>query len=200
MTAGMLWVPFIESDTFEQSLAMLLEQVLTSNCRGVVLCGTCSCSGIEGSAPPTEQVSKYYTAANGVAGAAPAPRLADATESGGDVMRTVVAGDDDSPGSGLAELPAEVPHLAANVRLTDDMVTLKTLVLAADDGEASKLEVSSQKSRIGAHGMGGIGKTASCKFACAAFGSLTWGVATCQRRCWLPCSRGTSRFASTSMR
>jgi hypothetical protein len=66
----------------------------------------------------------------------------------------------------LAHLPAEVPALNDNFRATPDVQRLKTLLMAVSDGGtqggggSNILAVSSaSKSTVGAHGMGGIGKT-----------------------------------------
>jgi hypothetical protein len=66
----------------------------------------------------------------------------------------------------LAHLPAEVPALNDNFRATPDVQRLKTLLMAVSDGGtqggggSNMLAVSSaSKSTVGAHGMGGIGKT-----------------------------------------
>merc|ERR1711969_430123 len=71
------------------------------------------------------------------------------------------AGEEDaSAGAGrtLAPLPAEVPPLSLNLHPTPDMHKLKGMLLSSGEGD-STMAVTSQKSKVGALGMGGIGKT-----------------------------------------
>ena len=65
--------------------------------------------------------------------------------------------------SAVAPVPAEVPQLADNIRSTPDMQLLKKSLLA--DSGAQTLSVASQAAsagaKVGAFGMGGIGKTSA---------------------------------------
>ena len=63
---------------------------------------------------------------------------------------------------GLAPLPAEVPPLSLNLHPTPDMHKLKGMLLSTGDGD-STMSVTSEKSKVGALGMGGIGKSVVAK-------------------------------------
>ena len=70
----------------------------------------------------------------------------------------------DDPGYNLAQIPAGVPNLSAGMKPSQDLAELKALLINSggdSSGEGgTMLEVSSQKSsKVGAVGMGGIGKT-----------------------------------------
>ena len=82
-------------------------------------------------------------------------------------------GDGTTPdGVQLCHLPAEVPSINANFQAAPDVQRLKSLLMAVSDGTqggggggSNMLAVSSaSKSTVGAHGMGGIGKTVSRPF------------------------------------
>eukprot|EP01046_Picozoa_sp_COSAG06_P051834 COSAG06_NODE_8556_length_2130_cov_4.338257_2_plen_345_part_01 len=66
----------------------------------------------------------------------------------------------------LAPMPAEVPPLSLNLRPTPDMQKLKSMLLSSSgDGEsASTTAVTSEKSKMSALGMGGIGKTVTASW------------------------------------
>eukprot|EP01052_Picozoa_sp_SAG31_P039473 SAG31_NODE_5483_length_2513_cov_2.273405_2_plen_132_part_00 len=53
--------------------------------------------------------------------------------------------------SSLAPVPAEVPPLSLNLRLTKGIETLKTMLISSED---STMTVTSEKSKVGALGMG----------------------------------------------
>jgi hypothetical protein len=132
ITAGALWIPFVEPTQFENNIGMLIQQI-----------GTVSGLAIE---------SSSSGAAEAVVQLTPMPAA--------DFEVSATAVDLDSVDRSLAVVPAEVPHLSANVRKAAEMDQLKALLL--DDGDDAKrgFEVSSQKkSKTGLHGMGGIGKT-----------------------------------------
>lgn len=61
--------------------------------------------------------------------------------------------------SALAPVPAEVPALSLNCRPTSDMAKLKSMLLSTSSDDSTNLAVTSEKQKIGAMGMGGIGKT-----------------------------------------
>lgn len=61
--------------------------------------------------------------------------------------------------SELAAVPAMVPALSLNVRPTPDMEKLKAMLISAADDSNATMAVTSEKNKVGALGMGGIGKT-----------------------------------------
>lgn len=82
------------------------------------------------------------------------------------VSQQVAAAADDSnaaPGVVLAPIPGEVPPLSRHLRPTSDMLKLKSLLLAGTSG-SSTTAVTSEQSKIGALGMGGIGKTVTASW------------------------------------
>ena len=67
-------------------------------------------------------------------------------------------------GSGtLAPIPGEVPPLSLNCRPTSDMEKLKAMLISTNSDDRT-MAVTSQKSQIGALGMGGIGKTVTASW------------------------------------
>eukprot|EP01046_Picozoa_sp_COSAG06_P039279 COSAG06_NODE_4620_length_4092_cov_389.018373_3_plen_248_part_00 len=65
---------------------------------------------------------------------------------------------EEETGSVLAPIPGEVPALSLNLRPTPDMEKLKSMLMAEDVGD-STTALTSERSKVGALGMGGIGKT-----------------------------------------
>ena len=128
ITAGALWIPFVEPAQFEYNFSMLVQQIGTVS--GLV-CHSCATA------------STPMPAADSV------------------ILATAADGFDSVDNhQSLAVVPAEVPHLSANVRKAAEMDQLKTLLLDNGDDAKRGFEVSSQKkSKTGLHGMGGIGKT-----------------------------------------
>ena len=130
ITAGALWIPFVEPAQFENNVSMLVQQI-----------GTVSGLAVQSSA------------SDAAAQLAPMP-AADS------VVLAMLADDSVDNHQSLAVVPAEVPHLSANVRKAAEMDQLKALLLDSGDDAKRGFEVSSQKkSKTGLHGMGGIGKT-----------------------------------------
>jgi hypothetical protein len=142
ITSGALWVPMNDTMPFEQSVELLSDQIHKTS-GGALGLGDAPASGavLPVSATPVETVATVL-----------------ATES-----PPPLKGSNAGSLPELASLPADCPHLSENTRVASEMHSLKELLLTSG-GEAKSLEVSSQKSlqkssKVGAHGMGGVGKT-----------------------------------------
>ena len=125
ITAGALWVPFVEPAQFENNFSMLVQQI-----------GAVSGLAVESSLSGAEAVAQLtpMPAADSMVSATDSLDSADGHQS-------------------LAVVPAEVPHLSANVRKAAEMDQLKASLLDDDDDAKRGFEVSSQKkSKTGLHG------------------------------------------------
>ena len=124
ITAGALWIPFVEPALFENNFSMLIQQI-----------GTVSDLVIESSS--SSAVSAQLT---------PMPAVKST------IMASEA--DSTSMGQSLAVVPAEVPHLSASVRKAAEMDQLKALLLNSGNDAKRGFEVSSQKkSKTGLHGV-----------------------------------------------
>ena len=145
ITAGALWTPLCDESNFESSVDSLQEQIRKT-------------------APALTIAEPEAQSAASAGDATHAKQMDDLRQQIDELRRQVLVSTPAAPVSkkehdknALAPVPADVPPLADNFQSTPDMETLKTLLL--DDVSTSVAVSSLARGRIGAFGMGGIGKT-----------------------------------------
>ena len=164
VTAGLLYTPMHDDTTAQQNIQGLIDQVRAAAPTIALTAGTASArivdakpatvSGIE-----SEEMLSLRSEIDGLRKDLAKAVAHDATtsSSGGAVE-----------GKSLAPIPAEVPPLSVSLRPTPDMLQLKQMLIGGDGTESGngKMAVTSQKSsgKVGALGMGGIGKTVTASW------------------------------------
>eukprot|EP01048_Picozoa_sp_COSAG05_P021122 COSAG05_NODE_3791_length_1835_cov_1.131336_1_plen_549_part_01 len=155
VTAGALWIPLHKEDNFDRSVDSIVSQISQHAAASDGVVQIDSGSPARGSSETAEDVATA---------AARARSALDKLRTEVDVDANITTREETE--TGLAFVPAQVPHLTDAFRWTPDMQRLKDRLLAEDggSGESSTLAVSSVKARVGAFGMGGIGKTVMASF------------------------------------
>ena len=159
LTAGLLWTPLHDATTLTQNLQGLLEQIKVAvpGTTVVLIDPESSRAAI----PAPVAVSGESMEMQSMRGELNSLRadLAQAVTQRSSAEEAKAAA-----GLILAPMPAEVPPLSLNVQPTPDMHKLKSMLLSGDSGGDSTTAVTSEKSKIGALGMGGIGKTVTASW------------------------------------
>jgi hypothetical protein len=152
LTAGALWVPLHDEASIEKDIDVLYGQLLKL------------APEVSFSASSDEAFQESFTLSEMRAELDNLRKEIHSTQNS----------DGTPEGDKVATLPAEVPTLPVTFRFTADMYSLKRLLMskASSDGNTQDqtMSVTSQPSdsshRVGAFGMGGIGKTMVCVWAC----------------------------------
>ncbi len=169
LTAGKLWTPLHDQSQLQDNLAGLIQQ-------------------IKASAPSAIVPSNAFGATDNASGSVPAVHAVAATSSAQpdtqelrseiETLRQTMlkkesqrAREDAHSTSStasqalLALVPGEVPPLSLSLQPTKDMKMLKTMLLSStNDDDSSVMAVSAERAKIGALGMGGIGKTVTASW------------------------------------
>ena len=162
VTAGLLYTPMHDQTTMQQNLPGLIGQIKAA----------VKTVEVAGDVESPRAATADSSATNAISGGESEDVLAlrgeldrlrqDLAEAVTHTQRTVAGGAASKVAeTTLAPVPAEVPSLSLNVRPTHDMQKLKQMLLS-DDSDDSTMAVTSTKmvgDKIGAMGMGGIGKT-----------------------------------------
>eukprot|EP01046_Picozoa_sp_COSAG06_P029309 COSAG06_NODE_2708_length_6408_cov_2.142970_1_plen_1860_part_00 len=156
ITAGSLWTPLHEESTKQQNLQAVVDQI-KATVPTTPLAAATSGSAMSPrkavlSSGESEEVSTLRSELD---------RLRQDLDKAATQRIAAVdkpTADADSASNVLAPIPGEVPALSLNCRPTPDMEKLKSMLISADSDD-STMAVTATKSKIGALGMGGIGKT-----------------------------------------
>jgi hypothetical protein len=160
VTAGLLWTPMYEQSTRQQNLTGLVEQIKAAVPTTVALdtrapgSAASSASAVQPSTESTE-VLALRTELDSLRQDLQLQMAKAVTD-----QRLAAGGAEET----LAPIPAEVPTLSLGCRPTEDMERLKVLLISATSDD-NKMAVTSEKQKIGALGMGGIGKTVTATYA-----------------------------------
>eukprot|EP01048_Picozoa_sp_COSAG05_P011210 COSAG05_NODE_1042_length_6066_cov_2.922742_2_plen_1109_part_00 len=150
LTAGSLWTPLHDASTMQENLPRLVEQIKAAV---PTIAATVSANATKSDSKAAAMIS------SGESDELQALR-SELDSLRGDLAKKATQRDavDDEALSVLAPIPAEVPALSLNCRPTADMEKLKRMLISTDS-DGSTMAVTATKSKIGALGMGGIGKT-----------------------------------------
>eukprot|EP01043_Picozoa_sp_COSAG02_P047011 COSAG02_NODE_4462_length_5335_cov_42.590718_2_plen_495_part_00 len=162
VTAGLLYTPMHDDATAQQNIQGLIDQVRAAAPTIALKPGTASARAADPKPAPvsgieSEEMLGLRSEIDGLRKdlAKAVAHHAPTSSSGGAVE-----------GKSLAPIPAEVPPLSVSLRPTPDMLRLKQMLIGHDGTASSngKMAVTSQKSKVGALGMGGIGKTVTASW------------------------------------
>lgn len=184
LTAGALWVPMHDEAMHDEGILGLLSQI--DKVQPPPTAPALASGGGEEEALATSAGADEPAADSVSSLRAELDRLRAELQSGAHDRE-----DGGSKGSELAGLPAEVPELPGTFRFTMDMQALKTLLLQAPaeagggatataEGGQTMAVTSQPKTKVGAVGMGGIGKTILSAGLCrdldirASFDKVCW--------------------------
>ena len=157
--AGALWTPLHDEASFEQNLYSLVDQIK------VVVPSAILDAKHPTTASPTTEVEHDVQALRAELDGLRQELHTQQRGSAHATREFAAAAGEDS----LAPLPAEVPPLSLHVWPTADMAKLKAMLLA-DQQHENTMAVTSQKAKVGALGMGGIGSAfLSCPINSIAF-------------------------------
>eukprot|EP01043_Picozoa_sp_COSAG02_P013689 COSAG02_NODE_552_length_20429_cov_28.014068_11_plen_483_part_00 len=164
VTAGLLYTPMHDQTAMQQNLPGLLEQVKGAvqtvavagdkqSPRAALLSRTPSTGGSGESEEVLALRSELDSLRQDLAKAVTYSQQQDAARDSSSTSSAV------AKKQLLAPVPAEVPQLSVSIRPTSDMERLKRMLLSADSTDSKTMAVTSEKSKLSAMGMGGIGKT-----------------------------------------
>jgi hypothetical protein len=154
MRAGALWTPLHDESMMQQNLDGLVEQIKLAVPTVAVTTSEAKPASRFVASAESDEVMLLRSELDRLQMDLSKAALQRASPTKGD--------QDAAAATTMAPLPAEVPALSVNLRPTPDMEKLKVMLIshgADDDTSSSKMAVTSERSKIGALGMGGIGKT-----------------------------------------
>ena len=153
ITAGALWTPMHEETTMQQNRQGLVDQIKLAVPTVAATTSAKKPAAAFVASGESEQVQALRSELDSL--------RQDLTQAA--VQRAPTDLDSPRAEATLAPIPAEVPPLSLNLRATPDMKKLKQMLIS-DGTDDNKMAVTSEQSKIGALGMGGIGKTVTASW------------------------------------
>jgi hypothetical protein len=167
LTAGKLWTPLYDQSQLQDNLPGLIQQIKAAAPSAIAPGGVPTAPSAVSVTPSAQVDTQDVRSEIDSLRQSNLKQASKCVREEEDAQQPTRDGGSKAP---LAMVPGEVPPLSLSLQPTKDMDRLKAMLLSSSGGasendkQASVMAVTAEKAKIGALGMGGIGKTVTASW------------------------------------